>query len=105
MDENLFLNELDEKVKEIEGLWDDRFIPYDIVQKMTKGYKLHKEYHYGKFKEVSVLWYKKGNSNLYIIRNNTTGVYKLITEDWKRAESLARQLANRYNALSSLFGW
>lgn len=105
MDEKeLFLANLDEKVKEIEELWDDSFIHPDVVKKLVEGYKFHKRYDYGTFKEVSILVYKRDKKYLYVVRNNSTGVYKLVTENWKRAESLAKRLADRYRALNRLFG-
>jgi len=99
------LHKLDEKVKEIEELWSKKVISPEEVKKATEGYELHKQYDYGTFREVSVLVYKKGEKRLFVVRNNATLAFKLITDEWSEAESLARQLADRYKALNSLFGF
>ena len=100
--------ELDEMVKEIEELWDNSFIPREDIDKMTKGYKVHKIYEYGPFREIKLYVYTHKDNRrevLYVVQNASTGVYKLVTKSWSKAEALAKQLAQRYKALNSLFGW
>lgn len=96
--------ELEERIQEIEEMWVEGTVTEDDVKRATDGFTLHKEYLYGRFGEASLFVYKRGGDRIYVVRNNVTGAYKLITDKWKEAEGLARQLANRYRMLNALFG-
>jgi len=85
-----------------EESWVEDTVPAEVVAEATKGLKLVKEYTYGKYGEISVEYYRGGWKKVYVVRNNVTGAVKLVTTDWNRADTLARQLAGRYNALSRL---
>ena len=83
-------------------------VPPERVEKALKGAEWLGEYVYGCYDEVSVLVYIKRDSRgrrrkIYVVRNNATGAVKLITNSWKRADSLAKAIAARYGALEDYY--
>lgn len=102
-EQDLKHNEIEETEKAISELWHKGFIPIEELNKIIVGYKLIKEYTFSLYGEVKVLYYKKGKEKLFVV--DYMGTPKKITENWKEAESLARQLGQRCKLLYKLFGY
>lgn len=96
--------QIEEMLREAEDLWISDIIDTQIREKLLDGYKLHKEYRFGKYEEISLNVWKNGSKKLYEVINNVTGVVKLITKNWNEAYGVAKQLAQRYRIFNKIFG-
>ena len=93
---------LGEEEEEIRSLWIPGVVPEEKVREATKGFKLIKDYRYGKYGDISVLYYRKGRKKLFVVRNNVTGAYKLVTPSFQEADAVAKMLSRRYDSLSRM---